>query len=255
MNICLCQYNIEWENKQKNKEKITKILSDIRNVQLIIFPEMALSGFSFNKKATTLTPDDIDFFASIAKSKNAFVCSGGVIEEKNSCLIINPSGDVVMAVAKIHLFSPSGEPSHHLPGSEIKSFTIGKVRVTPFICYDLRFSPLFWLSAAKTDIYVVIANWPSTRANHWKTLLVARAIENQTFVIGVNRIGISPKEQYCGDSCIVDPWGNMVFDACCEEGAFKCKIDASKVEQTRSRFPILNDRKRFAEYEKLLENE
>ncbi|MCM8765093.1 MAG: carbon-nitrogen family hydrolase, partial [Candidatus Omnitrophica bacterium] len=154
-----------------------------------------------------------------------------------------------------HLFSPSGESYHHTPGSKIGSFRIGSTNITPFICYDLRFAPLFWLAAAKTDVYTIIANWPISRRNHWKTLLVARAIENQAFVIGVNRLGISPKSQYCGDSCIVDPWGNIVFDACCEEGAFVCKIDISKVRQTRLHFPVLNDRKSFAEYEKLLENE
>ncbi|MCM8763872.1 MAG: carbon-nitrogen family hydrolase [Candidatus Omnitrophica bacterium] len=251
MNICLCQYNIEWEDKQKNKEKIIKILSSIRNVNLIVFPEMSLSGFSFNKKATTLARNDIDFFSSIAESKKAFVCFGGIVKEKNSCIVINPKGKVILSVAKIHLFSPSKESSYHKPGSAIKSFRLGTGSITPLICYDLRFAPLFWLAATKTDIYTVIANWPISRRNHWKTLLVARAIENQAFVIGVNRIGKSPYEDYCGESCVIDPQGRIIFDAENKHGAFVVDIEIRDVYEIRKSFPVLKDRKKLSDYNNL----
>lgn len=248
MKICLCQYDIEWENKKKNKEKIEDILADVSNIDLIVLPETSLSGFSFNRAVTTLTRSDMDFFISIAKKKASFVCAGGVIEEKNSCIVVNNSGKVVLETSKIHLFSVSGENMHHKPGSQIANFRIGKVTITPFICYDLRFAPLFWLSAHQTDIFLVIANWPETRRNHWKTLLSARAIENQSFVIGVNRIGKSPYESYCGDSSVIDPQGRVIFDAGNRCGAFVVEINPEDVENCRKNFPVLKDRKNFSDY-------
>ncbi len=255
MNIYLCQFDIEWENKQKNKEKISRLLKDVSVAGLIILPEMCLTGFSFNSHLTEFTKNDLDFFRSIAKEKQSFLCFGAVLEEKNSCIIMSPDGEIISRVAKIHLFSPSGEIKHHKPGSSIKSVEIYGTRITPFICYDLRFAPLFWLSAEQTDIFVVIANWPSSRRNHWKNLLIARAIENQAFVIGANRTGNSPEEEYSGDSCVVDPSGNVILDAFDKEAVFSCGIDNSTVEQVRKKFPVLKDRKTFLQYLSLKEND
>ncbi|MCX7705477.1 MAG: carbon-nitrogen family hydrolase [bacterium] len=245
MKICICQYDIEWEDKQKNKEKILSLVSDISGVDLIIFPETCLTGFSFNKAITSLTQYDIDFFRSIAENKKSFICFGGVIDEKNACIIINPAGQIILKTSKIHLFSLAGEDIHYKPGAHINSVRINSAGITPFICYDLRFAPLFWVSAEKTDIFIVIANWPETRKHHWKSLLVARAIENQAFVVGVNRIGISPKEKYNGDSCVLDPWGMMVFDCGSGEGAFIVEINIEKVKDIRENFPFLRDRKKI----------
>lgn len=255
MKICVCQYDIEWENKQKNKEKISSLISRVQDIDLIILPETCLTGFSFNKKITSLTKDDLDFFCEIAKHKKSFVCFGGIIEEKNSCLIVNPKGEIILKTAKIHLFSPSGENVHHKPGTHIKTIRINSVNITPFICYDLRFAPLFWICADETDVFVVIANWPESRKKHWKSLLVARAIENQTFVIGVNRTGKSLKEKYWGNSCIVDPLGEIIFEAGNEEIASVVEIDIEKLKTLRKNFPVISDRKSFLEYWEMKENE
>ncbi|MGC8805080.1 MAG: nitrilase-related carbon-nitrogen hydrolase, partial [Candidatus Ratteibacteria bacterium] len=198
MKICLCQFEVKWENKQENKAQIREILSGVEKsqVNLIIFPETTLTGFSFNKEITSLTQQDIEFFSNIAQRYSSYVCFGGIYDHQNVCITLNPEGRPISTTRKIHLFSPSGEPLHHLPGRKIESFVIGKITITPFICYDLRFAPLFWTYAEKTDIFIVIANWSEKRKSHWKTLLQARAIENQAFVAAVNRIGESPDEKY-----------------------------------------------------------
>ncbi|HOL49609.1 MAG TPA: nitrilase-related carbon-nitrogen hydrolase [bacterium] len=252
MKICLCQFDIIWENKQGNKQKIQTLVSGLEKTQvdLLIFPETTLTGFSFNE-ITVITREDIAFFADIAKTYNTHVCFGGIYDNKNMCFSINPEGTLISQTGKIHLFSPSGEQAYHLPERTITSFTIGNTRLTPFICYDLRFAPLFWTPAEKTDIFIVIANWPEKRTKHWKILLQARAIENQAFVVGVNRTGESPHEKYCGDSCVIDPWGNVVLDAENEEGIFICYIQVEQLEEIRKSFPVLKDRLAFSEYEKL----
>ncbi|HOK80197.1 MAG TPA: nitrilase-related carbon-nitrogen hydrolase [bacterium] len=253
MKICLCQFDIKWENKQENKTRIREILSGIEKnqVDLIIFPETTLTGFSFNKEITSLMQQDIEFFSDIAQRHSSYVCFGGIDDNKNVCITINPQGRLISKTGKIHLFSPSGEPLHHCPERKIVSFCIGKTTITPFICYDLRFAPLFWTSAEKTDIFIVIANWPEKRKAHWKILLQARAIENQAIVAGVNRIGESPDEKYSGDSCVIDPWGNVIIDAESSPGAFVCDIRIEQVSEIRRSFPILKDRLKFSEYGKL----
>ncbi|MCM8758894.1 MAG: carbon-nitrogen family hydrolase [Candidatus Omnitrophica bacterium] len=248
MKICICQYDIEWENKHKNKEKILGLISKIEDADLIILPETCLTGFSFKKEITTLTKDDLKFFSQIAKDKKSCVCFGGIFDEKNCCFVVSPEGEIILKTAKVHLFTPSGEHAHHKAGTHIKTVRIDCTNITPLICYDLRFAPLFWISAEKTDVFVVIANWPESRRNHWKSLIVARAIENQAFVVGVNRTGKSPKEKYCGDSCVIDPQGRIILNAGNKNGAFVVDLEINDVKKTRKNFPVLKDRKNLSDY-------
>mgnify|MGYP000936045834 CR=1 FL=1 len=134
MKICLCQFDIIWENKQGNKQKIQTLVSGLEKTQvdLLIFPETTLTGFSFNE-ITVITREDIAFFADIAKTYNTHVCFGGIYDNKNMCFSINPEGTLISQTGKIHLFSPSGEQAYHLPERTITSFTIGNTRLTPFI--------------------------------------------------------------------------------------------------------------------------
>ncbi len=177
---------------------------------------------------------------------------GGIFCNENVCITVNPEGSIVSESSKIHMFSPSGEHLYHRPGSKFQPFTIDNARISPFICYDLRFAPVFWAVAEKTDIFLVIANWPEQRRNHWKTLLQARAIENQAFVIGVNRTGRSPAEDYCGESCVIDPQGKIIFDAGNKEKAFVVDIKPDDVRRVRKSFAVLRDRKRFSDYGNLV---
>jgi predicted amidohydrolase len=147
---------------------------------------------------------------------------------------------------KIHPFTYSGEHEHYEAGGEFLTVDIDGLRVSVFVCYDLRFADEFWGRAAATDAYVVVANWPDTRRAHWRTLLQARAIENQAYVVGVNRVGTAKRLDYVGDSLIVDPLGEILADAGAAEGVFSAEVDASTVARVRRDLPFLPDRRTAA---------
>lgn len=118
---------------------------------------------------------------------------------------------------------------------------VAGVRVTPFVCYDLRFADVAWAEAATTDCYVYVASWPAARRAHWQALLAARAIENQAYVAGVNRVGDSGEVAHAGDSCIVDPLGQVLVAAAQVEILLVADVDSATVAATRKRFPLLPD--------------
>ncbi len=245
MKVALVQYNIAWEDKEANKLKILSLLDKINtsSVEWIVFPEMALSGFSMNLKKTNLNAVDVDFFKSIAKKFNSFVTFGGCFNNKNMAITLNPSGDIINEYAKIHLFAYGDETAHYEPGSKRACFSVKGLDVMPAVCYDLRFSYMFWDKAKKTDVFFVIASWPKSRADHWKTLLKARAIENQCYVIGVNRLGSDPKSEYSGDSAVYGPFGEEIINCVGKEGIFFAELLKDEVLKTREQYPFLNDRK------------
>ncbi|HOW90151.1 MAG TPA: nitrilase-related carbon-nitrogen hydrolase, partial [Elusimicrobiales bacterium] len=149
------------------------------------------------------------------------------------------------AYSKIHLYAYGGEDKCYRPGTERALFELEGLRVMPAVCFDLRFPYLFWNMAEKADIYVVIAAWPMRRAEHWMTLLRARAIENQAYCVGVDRLGMEGKVEYSGNSMCFDPMGRVVADAGSAEGVFvsEARVDREIVAKTRERFPFLKERK------------
>ena len=245
MKIGLVQYNIKWEDKENNKVKLLSLLEKFKatSADWLIFPEMTLSGFSMDVNKTTLSTTDVDFFKSIAKKFDSLVTFGGVINKKNIAITVNPAGDVVNEYSKMHLFSYSNETNYYEPGTLRTGFDVAGLTVLPNVCYDLRFSNLFWDYAQSTDIFLVIASWPKSRADHWKTLLKARAIENQCYVVGVNRVGDDPKSQYSGDSSVYGPFGEEIINAGSSEGLFFAELSKTAVLNTRKQYPFLNDRK------------
>lgn len=160
----------------------------------------------------------------------------------NSLVFAGPNGEM-HRYRKIHPFTYGGEEKSFRAGDEFASITIEGVRVTPFVCYDLRFADEFWARAPDTDLYVVPANWPAARRAHWQALLVARAIENQAYVLGVNRVGSGGGLDYVGDSRIIDPLGEVLAGAAHTETILLADIAPSTVTQVRHRFRFLDDRR------------
>lgn len=245
MEFGIVQFDMSWEDRDENRKRIKTILySQLGRKRLdwLIFPEMTLSGFSMNSKQTVLRDDDIQYFRAIAKDHSMYVTFGGVTGGCNCSITIDSRGDIISEFAKIHLFSFAGEDRYYKPGKMQCPFNIDGFKVTPFVCYDLRFPYIFWSRATKTDIYVVIASWPASRISHWRTLLQARSIENQAYVVGVNRVGTDPNTCYNGNSLVFDPLGNILLDCGDAEGLFTCLIDIDCVEKTREKFPFQADR-------------
>lgn len=241
MKIGLFQYKIKWEDKKYNKSKIIKLLdmSDIRGVDWIIFPEMTLSGFTNNIKISTLTNDDIDFFVNIAKRYHINVSFGGVENKNNKFITIDRSGNRINEYSKINLFTIGNEDKHYKRGSKIAIFDMEGFKVCPFICFDLRFPINFWKASKVADLFVVIAAWPSSRILHWLSLLCARAIENQAYVIGVNSIGVDNfGNEYTGYSVCFSPNGDMIIDCQSREGIGIVDISPDTVKEVRIKFQI-----------------
>lgn len=248
MKIVLLQYSPVWENKEANKEKIISLLINIPQSDLIVFPEMTLTGFTMESSlfAEDLKGETFNFYSSLAKEKNVNIL-GGLIEKNNnnffnSLLHISPNGELISVYRKIHPFTFSGEDKNYSGGNERIITTINKIKFGLSICYDLRFPELYrFYGKEKVEVIVDIANWPVARIEHWRTLLKARAIENQCFVIGVNRTGSDPNLKYNGFSSIYDPMGNEIISVTDEEKIIISYIDISLVEKTRTSLPFLND--------------
>jgi predicted amidohydrolase len=158
-----------------------------------------------------------------------------------------PDG-TVHRYAKIHPFTYAGEHERYAAGDRHVTVDVEGVRVSLFVCYDLRFAEEFWALARTTDCYLVVANWPESRREHWRVLLRARAIENQAYVVGVNRVGTGGKLEYVGDSRIIGPMGKVLADAPpvagkASEAILAADIDPARVTETRESFPFLADRR------------
>jgi predicted amidohydrolase len=160
----------------------------------------------------------------------------------NSFVLAGPDG-TVHRYRKIHPFSYGGEEKRFRAGTELITVDIAGLRVSPLVCYDLRFADEFWQLAGETDLYLVPANWPEKRRLHWTALLQARAIENQAYVVGVNRVGEGGGLRYSGDSRIVDPTGELLATAAQTESILLADLSADHVREVRDHFRFLQDRR------------
>jgi predicted amidohydrolase len=160
----------------------------------------------------------------------------------NSFVLVSPQGKQ-HRYHKIHPFTYGGEDTYFRPGNEFVTVDVDGIRVTLFVCYDLRFADEFWKTAASTDVYLVPGNWPASRREHWMALLRARAIENQAFVIGCNRIGTGGGLNYAGDSRVINPLGEVIAEAGDQSTVLYADISSEEVQTVRTTFPFMQDRR------------
>lgn len=250
MKIALAQYNIWFENKIKNKDKCLEFLKQAKDkdVDLIVFPEMSLTGFSMNVELTgENNSETIEWFKEKAVQFNLFIGFGYVNKADNKGLnmfsIVSSEGKAVCSYTKIHPFSYSKEDDFFKGGNEIVYTKIKDLNVSPFICYDLRFPEIFQIASKEANLILVAANWPKSRRDNWITLLKARAIENQCYVAGVNAVGNIDGLEYAGDSMIIDPIGRIVSSGSDNEELVVGDISLSETLRFRTNFPIKKDRK------------
>ncbi len=247
MEILGLQTDIVWEDKEANFEKVRGLLekANVTPGSLVVLPEMFATGFSMN--VSKLCGQTDGFLADTARKFKIYLLGGTVSpaengKGKNLAVVFNPEGNEVARYAKLHPFSYAGETDYFVPGNSLISFEWAGMKVAPFICYDLRFPEVFRQSVRRgAELYVVIANWPAARELHWKTLLQARAIENQAYVIGVNRCGKDPKHDHSGQSMIIDPRGQILAQAGTQEGMIRAEINPELIRAYRQEFPALKD--------------
>jgi len=252
MQIALVSLNQIWEDKKANFELCESyILEASKNqVDLIIFPEMTLTGFSNNISFTAEDFDEsetIKSFLALAKRFNMGIIFGVVARGKdkalNKSIFVNKDGGIIGDYSKIHPFSFAGEDKFFNAGNNLETMIFGDFKIGLTICYDLRFPELYSGLATKCDLIVNIANWPSKRVEHWNTLLKARAIENQIFIAGVNRIGTDGNNlEYIESSNIFNANGEeMKFEK--YEDMKIYEIDTNWTKEFKSKFNTTNDRK------------
>ena len=249
MLLNLVQYNPEWENKKANKNKLISLITgNPVKESVYIFPELTLTGFTMKSKdlAEDIKGESFEFFSKMAADNKINVIAGLIEQDKgafyNTLVYINTSGELVTRYRKIHPFSYSSENKFYSGGNKTVITEINGWSVGLSICYDLRFPELFRdYGKKKVELIIVIANWPDTRIRHWRTLLSARAIENQCYVAAVNRVGNDLKLHYNGYSAIFDPMGDEIESVLDKEIIISTEIDKEKVEQVRNKFPFLND--------------
>jgi omega-amidase len=251
MKVYCCQLNIAWENKPENFKKVRSMLESAppEKGSLLVLPEMFSTGFSMNVAGISeqTAPGAEEFLSDLALGYGIFVV-GGIVSRGadrrglNEAVVISPEGQEVTRYAKIHPFTLGGELDNYSRGKTIESFDWNGIKVVPFICYDLRFPEVFRAAVHEgAEMFVVIANWPNKREQHWVTLLQARAIENLAYVVGVNRAGRDPQLIYPGRSMVIDPHGNTLVDAGLPEGMVSAEIEPSVVRSWRRDFPALKD--------------
>ncbi len=257
MRVALLQMDLAWEDWQANHARAAKLLKHAADAgtNLALLPEMFATGFSMDGAKIAQPPGGpterwlqglarglgLHLIAGLAETCDAAGAPSAL--PRNNALWVSPDGDVAR-YTKLHPFSFAGEGEKFAAGENVVTWTIEGVRVTPQICYDLRFPEPFRLAADGTDLFVVIANWPERRRAHWQTLLRARAIENLCYVLGVNRVGEDGNGvSHLGDSAGISPWGETLVSAAGAETVLLVDVDPKEVAEARAKFPALRDRR------------
>jgi len=252
LNIAVIQTDLVWENAEANLERFgAKIASIEKPVDVILLPEMFATGFSMQpeKMAAEMNGPELTWMKKWAKEKNAALCGSLAIKENNKfynrLFWVNPTGEV-FSYNKRHLFSLSDEPKIYTAGNERLIVEYKGWKICPLICYDLRF-PVWARNTDAYDLLIYSANWPERRIHAWQSLLIARAIENQTYVVGVNRIGNDAHDiSHTGDSMIIDPLGMVLQHAESTDTILYASLKKSELEKIRTSLPFLNDADSFS---------
>jgi len=258
MKIGIFQSHIAWEDKEKNLKKLKKFLStNKKDVDLLLLPEMSFTGFSMNTKATgEVNNESVDAIARICKEYRIAIGFGWVknkTQSENHYTIVDENGKVMSDYVKIHPFSYSDEDKYFASGESLSFFEMNEIIFSTMICYDLRFPELFRIASKKSNVVIVPANWPEKRNEHWETLLRARAIENQVYIIGINCVGNIGNIEYCGSSCVISPDGEVLAEAYGTEAVMFFDLQ-NDVDEFRNRFPTYKDRKDKLYYNLMGEN-
>lgn len=251
MKVALVQSSLEWESPSKNRARFEKKINAIDSpIDLIVLPEMFTTGFSMNPQylAETMEGDTVLWMRQIAATKNAAIMGSLVIQEGesfyNRLLFVLPSG-AVQFYDKRHLFSLAGEDKVYTAGKRKLIVEYKGWKICPLICYDLRF-PMFSRNVEDYDLLVYVANWPIPRIKAWDILLKARAVENLSYVVGVNRLGEDDnKAIYNGHSQIVNFLGDYILEPVETKGVFITELSKADLLLARKNFNFLEDKDEF----------
>jgi predicted amidohydrolase len=250
MKVTILQRDIVWADPAENVRRADEAIDCNPGSDLYVLPEMFSTGFCTHPEgiAEPADNDTLKWMKAKAAQTGAAIAGSIAIHEDgkyyNRFHFVTPDGNVAMYDKK-HLFTFGGEHERFTAGDKRVVVTYKGVRILLEICYDLRF-PIWSRNRGDYDMIIYVASWPTPRVEAWKALLTARAIENQCYVAGVNRVGTDPGNEYCGGSRVIDPYGKVI--ASCEDGKEMeawAEVDLNVLEAFRAKFPVLDD----ADYE------
>ncbi len=246
----LYQMSICWEDKETNCKKAEKQMERAGKdgADLFLLPEMSFTGFSMHTDVTKEKDEQtIKRMRDCARRYHMAVGFGWVKDcgekSENHYTVVGKNGEVLSDYVKIHPFSYMKEDAYFQGGSKLSYFSLNGLTCSLFLCYDLRFPEIFRIASDKSQVLIVAANWPEKRAGHWKSLLQARAVENQVYVLAVNCVGAMDGLLYTGDSCVIGPEGTVLCSLSGEEGLLEWSLTPEAVREYRHGFPVWQDRK------------
>lgn len=250
LDITTIQSDIIWENKDLNLKNYQEKIDKIESTDLIILPEMFNTGFTMDPKpfAESMSGETIQWMKSNASKRDIAICGSLIIEEEgkyfNRFIWVNPDSSI-QYYDKRHLFSFAGEDKNYTPGDSKLIIDYKGWKICTLICYDLRF-PVWARNVEDYDVLIYVANWPSKRKSAWRSLLVARAIENQCYVIGVNRVGTDGNNvSYNGDTSLINALGETLYINSQSEDVFTTSLSRADLTKVRNLFPFLKDKDNF----------
>lgn len=254
LKVTIIQSNLHWENKAANLKMFSEKLAAISDAtDLIVLPEMFTTGFSMQpeKFSESMHGTTVTWMKEKAKEKNCVITGSFICEEAGNYfnrLVWMRADGTCSTYDKRHLFSMANEHNHYTAGTKKIIEVVKGWKICPLICYDLRFP--VWARNSNSNAYDVLlytANWPERRNHPWKTLLLARAIENQVYVIGVNRVGNDGNEIYhSGDSAVINPKGEMISKTDAhQECTETIELSYADLQEFRKQFPVMNDADKF----------
>jgi len=253
LTFTLIQTNLIWENKAANLALLEeKILGIKEKTQVVVLPEMFSTGFSMqpNLFAETIQGETVNWMKKIAAEKRIILAGSLMIEEDgnyfNRLIWMLPTGQIGQ-YDKRHCFAYANEDKYYKAGNKKMIAQVNGWKINLQVCYDLRFP--VWARQQKKDLFdaiIYVANWPTRRSYAWKSLLIARAIENQCYVIAVNRVGNDGNEiEHCGDSMVINPLGEILYHKQNDEDIFTITLYKNTLEEVRNKFPFWKDADEF----------
>ncbi len=246
MKVTILQRDIIWADARENVERADAVIRVLPDADLYVLPEMFSTGFCTQPEgiAEPANSDTLRWMQRVAAQRRCAVAGSVAVEEEgrfyNRLYFVHPEGRIDY-YDKRHLFTYGGEHQHYTAGDRRVVVNYCGVRILLEVCYDLRF-PVWARNRGDYDMILYVANWPVTRVAVWSALLVARAIENQCYVVGVNRVGTDPACEYNGASVVIDPYGRTI--AACplgQESSVTAEVDMKMLETFRRKFPVLAD--------------
>ncbi len=252
LHITLIQPDIVWENKEANLQQYEKTIAGIAgNKHVVVLPEMFSTGFSMapERLAEPMDGPCVKWMADMAVRYRCILTGSLIIEEDgqyyNRMLWVQPDGRIG-TYDKRHLFAYADEDQHYTPGSKRLITSVNGWRINLMVCYDLRFPVWARNQGDEYDVLLYVANWPEPRSLAWRTLLQARAIENQCYVVGVNRVGKDGKDfNYIGESSVFGPLGEQLWQKANEPACHTVTLEKDVLQKVRTKLPFLNDADKF----------